>query len=352
MSALRCEGFGKTADGSPVERYLLSDGPVEVGILTWGATVQSVLVPDRRGRTADVVLGFDELAGYLGPHPYFGAIVGRYANRIAGGRFTLDGREYRIPPNDNGNVLHGGAGGFDRRVWSASPVPADGAAAVRLSLVSPDGDLGFPGELRVEVTYTLRGGELRIDYLASTDRPTVVNLTNHAYLNLAGAGSGPVESHELQIAASRFLPVDAGLIPLGRAAGVEGTPMDFRLTKPIGRDIREATEQLMRGRGYDHTWVLDRAAGDPPSLAAHVIEPTAGRWVEVWTDQPGVQFYSGNLLEASVAGKGGRTYRPADGFCLETQAFPDSPNQPSFPSTALRPGERYATTTWWRFGPT
>jgi aldose 1-epimerase len=345
VADLRREPFGELEDGRTVDRFVVSEGPLEVGLLTWGATVHSVVVPDRNGRLADTVLGFDDLAGYLGPHPYFGATIGRYANRIAAGLFQLAGAAYQVPVNDGPNALHGGSRGFDRALWSARPVDS----GVEMTLVSGDGDMGFPGRLEVSVTYTVRGSQLRIDYAARTDRPTVVNLTNHAYFNLAGAGAGSVGSHELRIAASRFLPVDATAIPTGEFAPVEATPMDFRLDKPIGRDLRDGTQQIMFGLGYDHTWVLDREAGDPPSMAARVRESSSGRVLEVWTDQPGVQFYSGNRLDGADAGKGGRTYRQGDAFCLETQHFPDSPNRPMFPPTVLNPDELFASTTIWRF---
>lgn len=344
--------FGPLKDGRVVDRYLLRNDLLEVGMLSYGATLQSLSVPDRDGRRQDVVLGFDALGGYAGAHPYFGAVIGRFANRIAEGRFTLDGNEYRVPANDGPNAMHGGPEGFDRRVWSGEPIESterDGEVGVRMTLTSPDGDMGFPGTLDVAVTYWLCGPELRIDYVATTDRATIVNLTNHAYFNLATPGAGTVERHELQLFASRFTPVGAGTLPTGELADVAGTPLDFRQPKTIGRDLRDGADQLVRAQGFDHNWVLDRVPGSPPSLAARVHEPSSGRVLELHTDQPGLQFYSGNLLDGTIGGKAGRTYRQGDGFCLETQHFPDSPNQPAFPSTVLRPGQSYATSTTLRF---
>lgn len=341
--------FGRLKDGRVVDRYLLRNDVLEVGLLSYGATLQSLSTPDREGRLRDVVLGFDTLSGYGGAHPYFGAVIGRFANRIAEGRFTLDGNDYRVPANDGPNALHGGPEGFDRQVWSGTAVEGDGDVSVRLALTSADGDMGFPGTLEVAVTYTLSGPELRIDYVATTDSPTIVNLTNHAYFNLATTGAGTVERHELQLFASRFTPVGAGTVPTGDVFDVAGTPLDFRQPKSIGQDLRDDADQLLRAQGFDHNWVLDRAPGSPASLAARVYEPSSGRVLELFTDQPGLQFYSGNLLDGTIAGKAGRTYRQGDGFCLETQHFPDSPNQPAFPSTVLRPGQSYATTTTLRF---
>lgn len=338
---VRRSAIGTTEDGHTVERYVIGGPELEVAVLTWGASLHTMVTPDRDGVPADVVLGFDDLEGYSGAHPYLGATVGRFANRIAQGRFTLDGVELRTPVNQEPNTLHGGTRGFDRHLWSARELP-DGVA---LSLVSPDGDMGFPGSLTVTVTYSVRGSLLLMGYEARTDVTTVVNLTNHAYLNLGGDGSGSIEDHELQIAADRFLPVDDAMIPTGELQQVAGTPMDFRTAKAIGRDLREGTEQLRNGAGYDHTWVLERAA-EP---AVRLVHPGSGRVLELRTDQPGVQFYSGNHLDGTLVGKGGRTYRQSDGLCLETQHFPDSPNQPDFPSTVLRPGEVFRTTTSWEF---
>jgi len=348
---VRGEVFGRLGDGRVVERHRLSNETVDLSLITWGAAVQSLLVPDRDGNLADAVLGFDDLESYVAHTEYFGAVVGRFANRIAGGRFEIDGEAFQIEVNDGSNALHGGQVGFDRHLWDAHPLGTDdGGGALRLSRVSAAGEMGFPGSLAVSVTYRLRGLDLEITYEATTDRPTVLNLTNHTYFNLAGAGSRSVETHELTIAAGSYLPVDAGAIPLGPAEPVEGTPMDFRDAKPIGRDLRAGTEQLRLAGGYDHTWILTREIAARVTKAAMVDEASSGRTLEVWTDQPGVQFYSGNFLDGTLSGKGARAYRQSDGFCLETQHFPDSPNQPSYPSTVLRPGDRFTSTTIWRFG--
>lgn len=341
--------FGRLDDGRGVDRFVLGGDALQVAVLTYGGIIQSLLVPDHHGRVDDVVLGFDDLAGYLAPHPYFGATVGRYANRIAGGRFTLDGVEHLLPVNDGPNCLHGGPAGFDKHLWTAWDASA---ASVKLRHASPHGDMGFPGRLAVTVTFTVSGSDLRINYAATTDRATVINLTNHSYVNLAGAGAGSVEDHEVRLLASRFTPVDEVLIPIGEPAAVAGTPMDFRSARPIGAALREGQddEQLRRASGgFDHNWVLDEANGEA-RLAAQVREPTTGRTLEVWTDQPGVQFYTGSHLDGSVVGKDGRAYEKGDAFCLETQHFPDSPNRPAFPSTVLRPGETYRTSTIFRFG--
>jgi aldose 1-epimerase len=356
------EPFGALPDGTPVQRWVLDDGRVAVAILTYGGIVQSVRVPDRDGGAGEVALGFADLAGYTSAayaaaSPYFGAIVGRYANRVARGRFTLDGREHALALNDPPNTLHGGARGFDRHVWAATAVPG----GVRLARVSPDGEEGFPGALDVTVTYTLQAGDrLRIDVAARTDAPTVVNLTNHAYWNLAGEGS--VLGHEVQLAAARFAPVDATLIPTGELRPVAGTPLDFREPHALGERIDADDEQVRCAGGYDHSWVLDRAvgSGSPPDgvldrsveglvLAASVRDPSSGRVLTVLTDQPAIQLYSGNFLDGTLAGHGGRVYGHREGLALETQHLPDSPNQPAFPSTVLRPGETYATTTVYAF---
>jgi aldose 1-epimerase len=337
-------------NGQPVERWSLREGPTEVAVLTYGAIIQSLVVPDRNGALADIVLGFDDLEGYVDEHPYFGATIGRYANRIAGGRFVLDGAQYQLPVNNGPNCLHGGTSGFDRRVWEATDVTQAGTVGVRLELVSPDGDNGFPGTMATSVTMTLRDATLRLAYEATTDAPTVLNLTNHSYFNLAGAGSGTVENHEVEIAASRYLPVRADVIPTGELAEVTGTPFDFTSPQPLGRRLRDGHEQLVRGQGYDHCFVLDRPAGNDISRAARVHDSSSGRVLDVWTDQPGVQLYTGNQLAATLVGKQHRVYRQADGVCLETQHFPDSVNQPSFPSTVLRPGERFTSVTELRLG--
>ncbi|UOY03158.1 aldose epimerase family protein [Blastococcus sp. PRF04-17] len=338
----RREPFGSTPDGQEVERYVLRHGDVEVAVLTYGAVLQSVRTPDLRGAVTDVALGYDDLAGYLADETYVGAVVGRFGNRIADGRFVLDGVEHVLPQNHGTSCLHGGPEGFHTKVWSAREVPG----GVELTLTSPDGDMGFPGELTATVTYVLDADGLSLSYRAETDRPTVVNLTNHAYWNLAGAGT--VEDHLLELSASRFVAVDERLIPTG-IAPVEGTPMDFRGGRRVGERLREGTEQLQHAQGYDHAWLPD---GEGMRPIARLTDPSSGRVLEVLTDQPSVQFYSGNFLDGSVLGRGGRSYRQGDGLCLETQHLPDSPNHPEFPSTVLRPGELYASTTTFRFGTT
>lgn len=345
------EQWGTTAEGS-VDRYLLSNGRgMRVALLTYGGIVQSLEVPDRHGDPANVVLGFDRLQGYLdNPAPYFGALIGRYGNRIAEGRFTLDGATHRLPLNNGPNSLHGGTAGFDKHLWSATPLDQDGTVGLDLRYVSPDGEQGYPGTLTVAVRYTLTPDhELRIDYQATTDAPTVVNLTNHSYFNLAGEGTGDVYHHKLQINASHITPVDARLIPTGRIAPVSGTPHDFRQPATIGSRLRTDDTQLRYAGGYDHNWVLDRQ-GNGLTLAAQLTEPTSGRTLSVHTTEPGLQFYSGNFLDGTIAGTSGRLYRQGDGLALETQHFPDSPNQPGFPSTVLRPGQTYRSTTVLRFG--
>lgn len=344
--------FGTLSDGTPVDRYTLTNGDLRVRILTYGGILQSIEVPDRRGRTANVTLGFDNLADYEERNPYFGCITGRYANRIADGQFTLDGETYQLPINDDPNSLHGGEVGFDKRVWDATPVKSRGAVGLRLTHTSPDGDQGYPGTLATEVTYTVTRRGIRMDYEATTDAPTVVNLTNHAYFNLAGEGSGTIDDHWLRINADHYTPVDETLIPTGEIAPVAGTPMDFRRPTAIGERNRDGSfEQLLIGRGYDHNWVLDRRDDTYTKLerAARVVEPRSGRSLTVLTTEPGLQFYAGNFLDGTLVGTSGQMYRQGDGFALETQHYPDSPNQPDFPSTVLRPGEVYQTTTIYQF---
>jgi aldose 1-epimerase len=339
---VRCEPFGSLPDGRRVERYVLQTGVVEVAVLTYGAVLQSVRTPDSRGAVADIALGYDDLAGYLRDKTYVGAVVGRFGNRIAEGRFTLDGTEHVLPQNHGTSCLHGGPEGFHTKLWSAREV----TGGVELTLTSPDGDSGFPGTLTATVTYVLDDDGLTLTYGAVTDRPTVVNLTNHAYWNLAGGGT--VEGHVLELPATRFVAVDDRLIPTGLAP-VEGTPMDFRSPRRIGDRLRDGSQQLRHAHGYDHAWLPD---GEGMRMAARVVDPSSGRTLEVGTDQPSVQFYSGNFLDGGVLGRGGQTYRQGDGLCLETQHLPDSPNRPEFPSTVLRPGERYTTTTTFAFGTT
>src|SRR5881396_2431224 len=343
--------FGTTADAKPVELFTLTNAhDVEVRAMTYGATIVWLHAPDREGHLDDIVLGYPTLAGYLAQSPYFGAIVGRYGNRIAKGRFTLDGKAYQLATNNGPNHLHGGVKGFDKVVWSAEPAETDSSAAITFTYTSPAGEEGYPGTLRARVTYTLTDrNELRVDYLATTDAPTPVNLTQHSYFNLAGTRAGDVLGHELTIAADHYTPVDSTLIPTGEIASVNGTPFDFRTPTAIGARIGQNDVQLKRGKGYDHNWVLNRT-GTAPGLAARLTEPTTGRTLEVLTTEPGIQFYSGNFLDGSITGKDGRVYRHRYGLCLETQHFPDSPNHANFPSTILRPGQEYRSTTVFRFG--
>jgi len=344
------EPFGQTADGTAAELFTLTnDAGCEAKITNYGGIVVALTAPDRDGRFADVALGYDTLDEYLADTPYFGALVGRYGNRIAKARFSLGGVEYALAANDGDNSLHGGRVGFDKVVWNAETVEAEGGVGVALTYLSADGEEGYPGNLSVKVVYTLTAeGALRIDYTATTDAETVLNLTHHSYFNLAGAGSGEILGHVMQIDADRFTPVDETLIPTGELRPVEGTPMDFRTPTPIGERIEADDEQIRLGGGYDHNWVLN-GGGGTLARAARVTEPTSGRVMEVRTTEPGVQFYSGNFLDGSNVGKGGAAYNRRNGFCLETQHFPDSPNQPAFPSTVLKPGETYTQTTIYRF---
>ena len=339
------QAFGKTSEGTAVDLYTLTDGTVEARIMTYGAIVVSLKVPDRAGKIADVVLGYDSVDKYIGKSPYFGAIVGRYGNRIAHGKFELDGKTFTLPKNDGDNTLHGGTRGFDKVVWSAHAVDS----GVEFTYLSKDGDMGFPGNLTATVRYTLQGTSLHIDYSATTDKDTVVNLTNHSYFNLAGEGSGDILQHRLKIDASRFTPVDTTLIPTGELKPVADTPFDFRTAHAIGERIDGTDEQLRNGKGYDHNWVLDRKAGSELSEAARAEDPASGRVLQVLTTEPGVQFYTGNFLDGSAVGKSGRAYGRRSAFCLETQHFPDSPNHPAFPSTTLKAGQKYHTVTVFQF---
>jgi len=342
--------FGRMPDSTEVRLFTLTNaGGMSVSLTNYGGIVTSLLVPDSAGRAADVVLGYDSLGDYLRASPYFGAIVGRYANRIAGARFVLDGTRYSLAANDHGNSLHGGIKGFDKVVWRAEPFHDSTQAGVRLRYVSADGEEGYPGRLDVTVTYALTdSNELRVEYLATTDRPTVLNLSHHGYFNLAGHSSGDILGHELTLAADRFTPVDSLLIPTGELREVAGTPMDFRAPVAVGARIGAVDQQLRYGLGYDHNWVLNGPSGTL-RLAARVREPGSGREMEVRTTEPGIQFYSGNFLDGTNVGKGGVPYRHRAGFCLETQHYPDSPNHAEFPSTVLRPGEEYRSTTVYRF---
>jgi aldose 1-epimerase len=339
--------FGKLPDGTAVELFTLSDGTLEAQIATYGGIVVSLKTPDRSGKPGDVVLGFDDVGGYYAnfngaSDAFFGALIGRYANRIAHGSFTLDGGKYSLPLNNGENSLHGGPHGFNNVVWKAKPI----TNGVELTYLSKDGEAGYPGNLTATVQYTLIKGDLRIEYWATTDKDTVVNLTNHSYFNLAGKGD--ILSHQLTLHASRFTPVDAGLIPTGELKSVESTPFDFRKATAVGARIVADDQQLHLGRGYDHNWVLD-SSGGKLAEAAELYDPSSGRVMKVLTDQPGIQFYSGNFLDGSIKGKGDRVFELHSALCLETQHFPDSPNHPDFPTTELKPGQKYHTVTVFRF---
>jgi len=340
------EAFG-TADGKPVERYTLTNANgIELKAISYGGIITSLRVPDRTGKMDDIVLGFDSLDGYLKDPPFFGAIIGRYGNRIGKGQFTLDGKTYKLATNNGPNHLHGGNKGFDKVVWTVEPVGRNGLA---FSRVSPDGEEGYPGNLQVRVTYTLTDkNELIVDYRASTDKATPVNLTQHSYFNLAGQSSGDILGHQLTLHADRYTPVDDTLIPTGELAPVAGTPFDFRKATAIGARINNDDPQLKAGKGYDHNWVLNRT-GNALQPAARVVEPSTGRTLDISTTEPGIQFYSGNFLDGTITGKGGAVYKHRTGFCLETQHYPDSPNHPQFPTTTLRKGATYKSTTIYRF---
>jgi aldose 1-epimerase len=334
---------GKLADGTPVKLYTLRNSRgMEARISAYGGTVTHLFAPDRAGNMGDVVLGYDRLRGYLISSPYFGCLVGRYGNRIANGRFSLDGKTYQLATNNGPNTLHGGLKGFDKVLWKAIPTVTTNGPALELTYESVDGEEGYPGTLTVRATYTLtRQNELRLDYSAKTDKPTVVNLTQHSYFNLAGKGE--ILDHELMIPADKFTPVNERLIPTGELRSLDGSPFDFRKPTAIGARIHQKDKQLEYGKGYDHNYVVNKAAGEL-TLAARVHEPTSGRVLEIWSTEPGVQFYSGNFLDGTIYGKGMQNYKLHNGFCLEPQHYPDSPNQPSFPSTVLRPGEEYKNT--------
>jgi aldose 1-epimerase len=339
--------FGKMPDGTGIQIFTLTNTHgLEARIITYGGAVVSLKTPDKTGAMGDIVQGFDSLAGYLAPEPYFGALIGRYGNRIGHAKFTLNGKDYALPKNDGDNTLHGGERGFDKRVWSARELPDGG---LELTYLSKDGEEGFPGNLKATVAYHLTDAdELKIEYSATTDQDTVVNLTNHSYFNLKGAGTGDNLGHLMMLNADKFTPVDAGLIPTGELRAVAGTPFDFRKPTAIGARIEQSDEQLKLGKGYDHNWVLNRT-GSGLSLAARVEEPTTGRVMEVRTTEPGIQFYTGNFLDGTLKGKGGKVYGLRAAFCLETQHYPDSPNKPNFPSTVLKPGQTYHTTTVYKF---
>jgi aldose 1-epimerase len=341
--------FGQTRDGVAVTLYTLTnDNGLEANITNYGGIIVSLFAPDQAGNRADVVHGFDSLDGYLGKHPFFGCAVGRFANRIAGGKFTLNGVEYTLALNNGPNHLHGGLQGFDKKVWASQPFEQAGAVGLTMRYRSPDGEEGYPGNLDVTMVYTLTAqNELKIEYTAAADQSTIINLTNHTYFNLAGKGD--ILGHQLMINADYFTPVNENLIPTGELRAVAGTPHDFSQLTAIGNRINQADEQLQRAGGYDHSYVLN-ARGNLAVLSARVVEPGSGRVLEMYATQPAVQLYTGNFLDGSLTGKGGRVYHKRSAFCLETQHYPDSPNQPDFPSTVLNPGQEYHHTTVYKFG--
>jgi len=344
------ESFGKTGNGENVDLYTLTNNlGMQAKIMNYGGIVVSLKVPDRNGKMDDVVLGFNDLDSYLKGHPYFGAIVGRYGNRIAKGRFTLNGVEYKLAVNNGENHLHGGIKGFDKVVWTAKEMRTKMGPALSLTYISKDGEEGYPGTLTATVVYTLtNNNELKLDYTVTTDKDTVSNLTHHSYFNLAGEGNGDILSHILTLNGSRFTPTDAGSIPTGELKAVAGTPFDFLKPTVIGKRINDQDQQLQYGSGYDHNFVVNGKFGSLRS-AATVYEPTSGRVLEVWTTEPGVQFYTGNFLDGTLTGKSGKVYQKRFGFCLETQHYPDSPNHPAFPTTTLKKGATYRSTTVYRF---
>jgi aldose 1-epimerase len=339
--------FGKTVDGNAIQLYtLINKNGMSVSIATFGGTVIKLLVPDRKGNLDDVALGFSTIDPYFTKSPYFGALIGRYGNRIAKGKFTLDGTSYKLPTNDGENTLHGGKIGFDKHLWTAEIIKQS-PPTVRFSRISPDGEQGFPGNLRVSVIYTLTDqNELKLQYAATTGKPTVLNLTSHIYFNLAGAGNGTILHHKIRIFANNYTPINGKLIPTGKISRVAGTPFDLRKWTIIGANIAAVGGVPV---GFDHNYVLDHYPSIGPTLAAEVLEPRTGRLLKVYTNQPGIQFYTGNFLDGTLKGKNGKVYNQHDAFCLETQHFPDSPNQPNFPTTVLRPGETFKSTTIYRF---
>lgn len=343
--------FGKLVNGEAVDLYLLKNkSNLEVGIINYGGIVVSMKVPDRRGEMADVVLGYDDLSDYEKDRWHFGAIIGRYANRIAQGRFTLNGHEYNLARNNGPNHLHGGIKGFEKVLWRGRDMSAAQHDTLMLEYVSADGEEGYPGNLAVHVSYSLSDeNEFKMEYAATTDKDTVVNLTNHSYFNLAGAGNGDIGQNQLQLNADRFTPVNETLIPTGELRSVKGTPFDFTQPQAIGAKINQDDPQLKFGSGYDHNWVLNGGRDGPVSLAAKVHEPTSGRAMDIFTTEPGIQFYSGNFLEHTTRGKNGKTYERRFGFCLETQHFPDSPNHANFPSTVLKASQTFQSTTILKF---
>ncbi len=340
--------FGQTKDGTPVDLYTLRNSKgAEARISNYGGLVISLTVPDRNGNLGDVTLGYDNLDGYLKETPYFGALIGRYGNRIAKGKFTLDGKEYTLATNNGPNALHGGLKGFDKVVWQPTILASAEGPALQLKYLGKDGEEGYPGNLSVTAVYTLtEDNGLKLEFTATTDKDTVVNLTHHSYFNLAGKGD--ILNHVVMIPADRFTPVDSTLIPTGELKPVDGTPFDFRKPTAIGARINQDDEQLKFGGGYDHNWVINKPLGSY-GLMARVTEPTSGRVMEVFSTEPGLQFYSGNFLDGSITGKGGWVYKHRSAFCMEPQHYPDSPNKPEFPSVVLKPGQVYKNTILYRF---
>jgi len=346
------ESFGQLPDGTTVEMVRLRGANgFEVRVISYGAALQSIFAPDRAGRLADVVLGREDLAGYLAVRRFLGATVGRYANRIANGAFELDGASFQLPTNDGANALHGGLAGFDRKAWTVTAIGENPAPFVTLSYVSADGEEGYPGQLKTDITYRISAGtELTMEIVAVTDKPTIVNLTNHSFFNLAGVESGGgILDHRLTIAAYIYLPVSPAGIPLGAPYPVDATPFDFREPYPVGARMRDTDQQVQIRQGYDHNFCLRGGATGAPRFAARVEDPGSGRVLELWTNQPGVQFYSGNFLDGTVTGKYGRVHRQFDALCLEPQVYPNTPNRPDFPSARLDPGQTYRHTSLYRF---
>jgi len=344
------QAWGKTADGKQIDLYVLTnDKGFEVKVTNFGAAVVSIMAPDRQGKMADVILGYDSAAGYQNDTAYLGTAIGRYGNRIGGAQFSLDDKVYKLAKNDGANSLHGGAKGFNKVLWTAEEVRDKDGVGVRLRYLSKDGEEGYPGNLSATITYTVtNANELKMHYQATTDKPTVANLTNHAYFNLLGDAAGDILGHELMINADKYLPVDKGLIPTGELRSVKGTPLDFTKPTAVGARINDKDEQMVLGGGYDHCWVLNKK-GLEMSLAARMYEPKTGRVMEVTTTEPAIQFYTGNFLNGTIKGKKGTVYQKRMAFCLETEHYPDSPNKPSFPTTVVKPGETYSTTTVYKF---
>lgn len=341
--------YGKTSDGQAVDKYTLENARgMKMEVITYGGIITSLTAPDKEGTYENVVLGYDNLGQYQEENPFFGAIIGRYGNRIAQGKFSLDGNDYTLETNDGANHLHGGVQGFDKVVWKATEMPSDTDPGLKLTYLSPDGAGGYPGNLNTTVVYTLKADNtLAISYEATTDKPTIVNLTQHSYFNLSGNPATTILDHVLMLAADKYLPVDGTLIPTGELAPVAGTPFDFTEAKAIGKDIEGSDDQLTKGKGFDHCWVLNNPGGSAPVSTLH--HPGTGRFMEVFTEEPAIQFYSGNFLDGTLPVPGGGTYALRSGLCLETQHYPDSPNKQEFPSVVLQPGEQYATTTSYKF---